>query len=148
VFGPRQDPNGPYSAVIPRWIAAIRKGESVQIYGDGKTSRDFCYVDNVVQANLLVGMTNRYSALNGVYNVACGQATSLTMLHEGIREAFKKFRMPVKIRSALHRPFREGDIRRSLASIAKARALLGYRPSDLIDEGITKTIQSYLLCQF
>jgi UDP-N-acetylglucosamine 4-epimerase len=80
VFGPRQDPKGPYAAVIPRWIAAIKKGEPVQIYGDGKTSRDFTYVDNAVQANLLAGLTKNKKALNQTYNVACGTRTSLNKL--------------------------------------------------------------------
>lgn len=84
VFGPRQDPNGPYAAVIPRWIAAIRKGEPVLIYGDGKTSRDFCYVDNAVQANFLASLTRDKKAINQIYNVACGASTSLNQLHNFI----------------------------------------------------------------
>ena len=84
VFGPRQDPNGPYAAVIPRWIAAIRRGDPVQIYGDGKTSRDFCYVDNAVQANLLAGLTRDKNTTNQIFNVACGARTSLNQLHNFI----------------------------------------------------------------
>jgi len=145
VFGPRQDPAGAYAAVIPRWIGEILTKRQNVIYGDGQTSRDFCYVDNVVQANLLAGMTKKNSALNDVYNVACGQSTSLAMLHAGIRAAVKKFSKTVRIRLASHRPFREGDVRHSLASIAKARQLLAYRPTDLIREGIEKTVQSYLI---
>jgi UDP-N-acetylglucosamine 4-epimerase len=147
VFGPRQDPMGSYAAVVPRWIGEMLAKKKNVIYGDGQTSRDFCYVANVVQGNILAGMTNNHSSLNEVYNVACGQATSLTLLHAGIRTALQKFRGPVKIYPAAYRPFREGDVRHSLATIAKARLLLGYRPSDLIDEGITKTVQSYLLCR-
>ena len=147
VFGPRQDPRGSYAAVVPRWIGEMLAKKKNVIYGDGQTSRDFCYVANVVQANILAGMTNNHSSLNEVYNVACGQATSLTLLHAGIRTGLQKFRGPVKIYPAAYRPFREGDVRHSLATIAKARLLLGYRPSDLIDEGITKTVQSYLLCR-
>ena len=84
VFGPRQDPNGPYAAVIARWIAAIRRGDPVQIYGDGKTSRDFCYVDNAVQANLLAGLTRDKNTTNQIFNVACGARTSLNQLHNFI----------------------------------------------------------------
>jgi len=94
VFGPRQDPNGPYAAVIPRWIAAIEKGEPVQIYGDGKTSRDFCYVDNAVQANLLAGLTKNKKALNQIYNVACGARTTLNELYSIISNAFRLTQNP------------------------------------------------------
>jgi len=95
VFGPRQDPDGPYAAVIPRWIAAIKKGEPVQIYGDGKTSRDFCYVDNAVQANLLAGLTKNRKALNQIYNVACGARTTLNELYSLISNAFRLTQNPV-----------------------------------------------------
>lgn len=88
VFGPRQDPNGPYAAVIPRWIAAIKKGKPVKIYGDGKTSRDFCYVDNAVQANLLSGLTKNKKGSNQVYNVACGARTTLNELYSIIANAY------------------------------------------------------------
>jgi len=88
VFGPRQDPNGPYAAVIPRWIAAIRKRDPVQIYGDGKTSRDFCYVDNAIQANLLAGLTKNKKAVNKIYNVACGARTTLNKLYSIIANAY------------------------------------------------------------
>jgi len=94
VFGPRQDPNGPYAAVIPRWIAAIKKDQPVHIYGDGKTSRDFCYVDNVVQANLLAGLTKNKKAFNTFYNVACGTRTSLNKLYFIILNAFRKVQHP------------------------------------------------------
>lgn len=143
VFGPRQDPNGPYAAVIPRWIVAMKMGEPVQINGDGKTSRDFCYVDNAVQANLLAGITNKHTNLNEVCNVACGKATSLALLHAGICTALKKYKRSVQLSPAKHSPFREGDIRHSLASISKGRKLFGYLPSDSIDEGIKKTVQSF-----
>jgi len=95
VFGPRQDPEGPYAAVIPRWIAAIQKGKPVQIYGDGKTSRDFCYVDNAVQANLLAGLTKKEKALNQIYNVACGVRTTLNELYSLISNAFRLTQNPV-----------------------------------------------------
>jgi len=95
VFGPRQDPNGPYAAVIPRWISAIKKGEPVQIYGDGKTSRDFCFVDNAVQANLLAGLTKNKKALNQIYNVACGARVTLNELYSLISNAFRLTQNPV-----------------------------------------------------
>jgi UDP-N-acetylglucosamine 4-epimerase len=142
VFGPRQDPNGPYAAVIPRWIAAIRKGEPVHIYGDGKTSRDFCYVDNAVQANLLVGLTKNKKALNQIYNVACSYRTSLNELH-GLLDSTtnNRQRLPIKAKIEPSRKVylkcRKGDIRHSLADIAKPRLSFGYKPVIQIKEGIT-----------
>ena len=142
VFGPRQDPNGPYAAVIPRWIAAIRRGDPVQIYGDGKTSRDFCYVDNAVQANLLVGLTKNKKALNQIYNVACGYRTSLNELHGLLDSTINnRQRLPIKAKIQPSRKIylkcRKGDIRHSLADIAKPRASFGYKPVIQIKEGIT-----------
>lgn len=144
VFGPRQDPQGAYAAVIPRWIGEILAKKRNVIYGDGRTSRDFCYVDNVVQANLLAATELKQYSLNEVYNVACGEATTLRQLHAGIRGAFQKSSPGRPVSSPFYRPFREGDVRHSLASIGKARRLLGYRPTDLIREGIRKTVESYL----
>ena len=148
VFGPRQDPNGPYAAVIPRWIAAIKKGEPVQIYGDGKTSRDFCYVDNAVQANLLAGLTKNKKALNQIYNVACGARTSLNKLHDLIASTLKNTlnlapNAKVKIHPLRKSYFksRKGDIRHSLASISKARNYIGYKPAVQITEGIASYSQ-------
>ena len=142
VFGPRQDPNGPYAAVVPRWIAAIRKGEPVYIYGDGKTSRDFCYVDNAVQANLLVGLTKNKKALNQIYNVACGYRTSLNELHGLLDSTINnRQRLPIKAKIQPSRKVylkcRKGDIRHSLADIAKPRVSFGYKPVIQIKEGIT-----------
>lgn len=144
VFGPRQDPQGAYAAVIPRWIGEILKKKRNVIYGDGRTSRDFCYVDNVVQANLLAGTALKQQSLNEVYNVACGEATTLRQLHAGIRGAFQKSSPGRSASLPIYRPFRAGDVRHSLASIGKARRLLGYRPTDLIREGILKTVESYV----
>lgn len=162
VFGPRQDPKGAYAAVIPRWIGETHAKKRNVIYGDGQTSRDFCYVDNVVQANLQAGVTPKRSALNEVYNVACGESTSLKNLHSMISEAFQlvgsgqwtvggkhyrarqtAHRLPFKILSPRFLPERQGDVRHSLASIAKARRLLGFRPSVKIRWGILKTVESY-----
>ncbi len=145
VFGPRQDPNGPYAAVIPRWIAAIKKGEPVQIYGDGKTSRDFCYVDNAIQANFLAGLTKNKKALNQIYNVACGTRTTLGELALLISAAFRKTQIAAartqnalkKVPSPRYLPSREGDVRHSLADISKARNNIDYEPTVYIKVGIT-----------
>jgi UDP-N-acetylglucosamine 4-epimerase len=141
VFGPRQDPNGPYAAVIPRWIAAIKKGEPVQIYGDGKTSRDFCYVDNAVQANILAGTVQNKKALNQIYNVACGARTSLRELHGLIDSTINNSQgLPTKTSTQSSRKVylkcRKGDIRHSLADITKPRLSFGYKPVIQIKEGI------------
>ena len=140
VFGPRQDPNGPYAAVIPRWIAAIRKGESVQIYGDGKSSRDFCYVDNVIQANLLAALGKKREETCQIYNVACGNKTSLSNLNREICIAIKKINPQVKIKNPFYQQFRRGDVRHSLASIEKARVLLGYEPTHPIKAGLEEAM--------
>ena len=145
VFGPRQDPKGAYAAVIPRWIGETLTGRRNVIYGDGKTSRDFCHVENVVQANLLAATVKNPSACNQIYNVACGQATTLRDLHSGIRGSFEKSCSGHKISRPRHHPFRQGDVRHSLASIAKARRLLGFRPTVLICEGLEKTVSWHLL---
>jgi UDP-N-acetylglucosamine 4-epimerase len=141
VFGPRQDPNGPYAAVIPRWIAAIRRGEPVQIYGDGKTSRDFCYVDNAVQANLLAGLTRFKKALNQIYNVACGYRTSLNELYDLIDSTINNGqRLPPKTKiqpsKKVYLKCRKGDIRHSLADISKARNNIGYNLMYRIQDGV------------
>jgi UDP-N-acetylglucosamine 4-epimerase len=145
VFGPRQDPNGPYAAVIPRWIAAIRRGAPVQIYGDGKTSRDFCYVQNAVQANILAGLTKLKKALNQIYNVACGYRTSLNVLHGMIVSTFNNSQhlaLSTKTKNSPSRKVylrcRKGDIRHSLADISKARKNIGYTPNVRIQDGVPK----------
>ena len=138
VFGPRQDPDGPYAAVIPRWIAAIRKGDTVQIYGDGKTSRDFCYVDNAVQANILAALGKKKECTCQVYNVACGERTSLLTLYKLICRSMKKINVVLKANKLIYRDFRDGDVRHSIATISKARKLLGYCPSIWVNEGIFK----------
>jgi UDP-N-acetylglucosamine 4-epimerase len=150
VFGPRQDPNGPYAAVIPRWIAAIRKGEPVQIYGDGKTSRDFCYVDNAVQANILAGLIKNKKSINQVYNVACGTRTTLSELALLISAAFRKTQIAAtrtqnaskKVPSPRYLPEREGDVRHSLADFHKAECYMGYRLVIQIQGGITKLCET------
>ena len=150
VFGPRQDPNGPYAAVIPRWIAAIKKGEPVQIYGDGITSRDFCYVDNAVQTNILAGLIKNKKAINQVYNVACGTRTTLGELALLISVAFRKTQIAAartqnalkKVPSPRYLPSREGDVRHSLADFYKAECNLGYSPLIQVHGGITKLCET------
>jgi UDP-N-acetylglucosamine 4-epimerase len=144
VFGARQDPDGPYAAVIPKWIAAMIRGEPVHINGDGETSRDFCYVANAVQANLLAATVGDPAALNQVYNVAVGQRTSLNELFEHLRAMLAPHFPPVADAKPVYREFRVGDVRHSLADIGKAQRLLGYEPTHNIAEGLAEAKQWYL----
>lgn len=143
VFGPRQDPNGAYAAVIPRWIGTLLSSQTVKINGDGETTRDFCYIDNVVQANLLATMAD-VSARNEIYNIAVGEQTSLNSLYELIfDELWKLGKSPDGLgKSALREylAFRTGDIRHSLADIGKAKRLLQYNPTVRVQVGIEKTV--------
>ena len=143
VFGPRQDPNGAYAAVIPKWIAAMIKNEPVYINGDGETSRDFCYVDNAVQANLLAATTNSPDAVNQVYNVAVGDRTSLNELFECLRDSLIAHYPHLQNYDPVHKDFRAGDVRHSLASIEKAAAYLGYEPKYRVGEGLAVSIHWY-----
>lgn len=145
VFGPRQDPEGPYAAVIPRWLQALATGLPCKIYGDGKTSRDFCYVRNVVQANLLAAMSET-SLEHEVFNIAVGTTTSLARLFELLSTAVSKEMgqgagQPVQPE---YHPFRKGDIRMSLADISKAERQLGYRPTHTLDSGIIETVRWFV----
>src|SRR5688572_18315862 len=144
VFGARQDPEGAYAAVIPRWVRAMLLGEPVEINGDGETTRDFCYVANAVQANLLAGLTERPEALNRVYNVAVGESTSLKRLFETLRGLLGEQRPALRLAQPVHRPFREGDVRHSLADIALARELLGYAPSHTLAAGLREALSWYI----
>jgi UDP-N-acetylglucosamine/UDP-N-acetylgalactosamine 4-epimerase len=139
VFGPRQDPDGAYAAVIPRWIASLIKGEPVYINGDGETSRDFCFVANVVQANLLAASIQNTEAINQVYNIAVGERTSLCKLHELIKQNLMSYYPHLKDAKAVFREFREGDVRHSLASIDKARDMLAYEPTHTMKQGLELT---------
>ena len=139
VFGPRQDPEGAYAAVIPKWIASMIKGELVYINGDGNTSRDFCYIDNVVQANLLAASTQNSEAVNHVYNIAVGDRTSLTELYELIKQNLRADCPHLKDTQAVFREFRAADVRHSLASIKKARERLAYDPTHSIRQGLKLT---------
>jgi UDP-N-acetylglucosamine/UDP-N-acetylgalactosamine 4-epimerase len=144
VFGARQDPDGPYAAVIPRWIRALLGGEPVEIYGDGETTRDFCYVGNVVQVNLLAALTSTHEALDQVYNVAVGERTSLNGLYAALRGLLaRRFHHAAAARPH-YRDFRAGDVRHSQADISKARRLLGYRPSHTLDAGLEEALPWYL----
>lgn len=128
VFGKRQDPNGAYAAVIPKWIASMIRGEPIVINGDGETSRDFCYVENNIQANLLAATTENPDAINQVYNVAVGERTTLNELLKILQEELCAVSGVVPTVAPIYREFRPGDIRHSLADISKARRLLGYDP--------------------
>ena len=141
VFGFYQDPNGDYAAVIPKWISTMIKGEPIIINGDGETSRDFCFAENVIQANLLSATVNKIKALNQVFNVAVGVSTTLIELHAMIKKELLN-RLPyLKIPDPEYRDFRNADIRHSLASTAKAGALLGYHPTHTLHQGMTELIE-------
>ncbi|OWL86397.1 NAD-dependent epimerase/dehydratase family protein [Halopseudomonas aestusnigri] len=143
VFGKRQDPDGAYAAVIPKWISAIIKGEEIQINGDGETSRDFCYVENVIQANLLAAIVEEEAAASSVYNVAVGDRTSLNQLVSEIEAALLDQGLKVAV-SLRHAEFRVGDVRHSQASIEKARIELGYDPVFVVRDGLRKAIAWYI----
>jgi len=143
VFGPRQDPNGAYAAVIPKWTAAMIKGEDIFINGDGETSRDFCFVENAMQANLLAATTAAPEARNQVYNVAVGDRTTLNQLFESLREALAINGVSYE-KPSLYRAFRAADVRHSLADISKGERLLGYSPQYPIRRGISKAVIWYL----
>jgi UDP-N-acetylglucosamine 4-epimerase len=143
VFGKRQDTDGAYAAVIPKWTAALIQGDDVFINGDGETSRDFCHIDNVVQANLLAATTQNPAAVNQVYNVAVGERTSLKELYQLIATSLATQRTlpPLKL---IHRDYRTGDVRHSLADISKAKILLDYAPATKIGEGIAISMPWYI----
>jgi UDP-N-acetylglucosamine 4-epimerase len=144
VFGPRQDPNGAYAAVIPRWIGTLMQGEACRINGDGETSRDFCFIDNTVQANLLAAAVENQDAINQVYNVAVGDRTSLNQLFESIRTRLCEQTHTKVANEPVYADFRPGDVRHSQADIAKARQLLGYEPTHTVSEGIVITCDWFL----
>jgi UDP-N-acetylglucosamine 4-epimerase len=143
VFGRRQDPLGAYAAVVPKWINRLLSGQSVEIFGDGETSRDFCYIANVVQANILAATTDSPEAFGKVYNIACGATTSLNELYQSImRELVARGRLSGPV-EPIYRDFRKGDIRHSLADISRAQTLLGYRPTHTMAEGLEECIDWY-----
>jgi UDP-N-acetylglucosamine 4-epimerase len=144
VFGPRQDPNGAYAAVIPRWIAAMIENRPVRIFGDGETSRDFCYVDNAVQVNLLAALSEDPSAFNQVFNVAVGDRISLNQLFDMSKELLISHYPHVATMHPQYDDFRLGDVRHSQADISKAKELLGYAPSHGVADGLRTTMDEFV----
>jgi UDP-N-acetylglucosamine 4-epimerase len=143
VFGRRQEPRSQYAAVIPAWIRKLLRGEPCEIYGDGETTRDFCYIDNVVQANILAA-TVPLEGRDHIYNVGCGERTSLNELFATIRDELAVLRPGLLSVEAVHADFRPGDIRHSQADIAKIRAGLGYEPTHLLAQGMRETLEWYV----
>lgn len=143
VFGQRQDPNGAYAAVIPKWTASMIAGEDVFVNGDGETSRDFCFIDNTVQANILAATTENDAAKNQVYNVAVGDRTTLNELFNAIKVSLAENAVNYS-KDVVYREFRAGDVRHSQASIEKIQTLLGYDPQYRIEQGIHLAMQWYV----
>lgn len=144
VFGPRQDPDGAYAAVIPKWLAAMIKSEPIYINGDGETSRDFCFVNNVVQANLLAATTQTPGAANRAYNVAVGERTTLNQLFKFLNDGLRQRNASLPVQKPVYREFRAGDVRHSLASIEKAKAFLGFQPTHSTQAGLDSAFEWYL----
>lgn len=144
IFGQRQDPNGAYAAVIPKWVDAMLSNKPVYINGDGETSRDFCYIDNAVQVNILSALTTNDDAADQVYNVAVGDRTSLNELFESIKSGLLEQRPYLNEFTPVYRDFRAGDVRHSLADISKAEELLGYKPTHRISEGMKVALDWYV----
>jgi UDP-N-acetylglucosamine 4-epimerase len=154
VFGPRQDPKGAYAAVIPKWAASIINGETIFINGDGKTSRDFCFVNNVIQANILAATVvdfmgqdaARQAALNQVYNIALGEITTLNELYLILRnEIIASGKILQQMPSTpIYREFRAGDVRYSQADVSKAKKLLGYSPTHRLNQGLKIAVPWYI----
>ena len=144
IFGRRQNPNGAYAAVIPKWVSGIINGEDVFINGDGETSRDFCYIDNTIQMNLLAAMTENERATNQVYNVALNDRTSLNELYKMLEERLMRRVEGLSSKEPIYRDFRAGDVLHSQADISKARKLLGYAPSHKIAAGLDEAMDWYV----
>lgn len=143
VFGRRQDPDGAYAAVIPKWTASMIKGDTVFINGDGETSRDFCYIENTVQANILAATTQNEGSTNQVYNVAVGDRTTLNELFNAIKSALADNGVTYE-QQPTYRDFRPGDVRHSQADVSKANSLLGYEPKFDISQGIDEAMAWYV----
>jgi len=144
IFGKRQDPEGAYAAVIPKWVNSILNKEDVYIYGDGETSRDFCFVENAVQMNLLAATTDNVKAIDQVYNVALNDRTSLNALYKLIQEMLINRVEGLEHRKPIYKNFRSGDVRHSQACIEKAQKLLDYQPNYKVAEGMEKAIDWYI----
>jgi len=143
VFGPRQDPDGAYAAVIPKWISALLHHETIYINGTGETSRDFCYVQNAVQANLLAATVETAEAANQVYNVAVNARTNLNELFVLLRDGLAVDHPELKDAQPIYRDFRAGDVLHSQADIAKATGMLGYEPTHTISQGLNEALEWY-----
>ena len=144
VFGRRQDPNGAYAAVIPKWVDSLLTGEEVYINGDGETSRDFTYIDNVIQMNILSGLTDNPEAFGEAFNVAVGGRNTLSELYLLINKELNIHIESFDKKEAIHRDFREGDIRHSNADISKAEKIVGYEPTHDIYQGMEEAIEWYI----
>lgn len=144
IFGKRQDPNGAYAAVIPKWVSSILNGEEVFINGDGKTSRDFCYIKNTIQMNLLAATGEHPDAADQVYNCAVGDRTDLNELYAMILKRIREIRPEIKDSEPTYRDFRAGDVRHSQADISKAENLLEYAPTHKIAAGIDEAMEWYV----
>jgi len=144
VFGPRQDPDGPYAAVIPIWTRNLILGEPCRIYGDGETTRDFIYVDDVVQANILAALVDDDSATGTAYNIGSGQSTSLVGLFGSIRDALGEKRPELAAAAPAFEPFRHGDIRHSRADTTKAASQLGFAPQYTVESGLRAAVEWYV----
>lgn len=144
VFGTRQDPQGAYAAVIPRWMAAMLQGVPCVINGDGETSRDFCFVANAVQVNLRAALVEDDAAINQIYNVAVGDRTTLKQLHAAIAAALQRLVPALQVEPPRFADFRAGDVRHSLADIGKARRLLGYAPTHDVSAGLGQAVAWYV----
>ncbi|MCC6819718.1 MAG: NAD-dependent epimerase/dehydratase family protein, partial [Verrucomicrobia subdivision 3 bacterium] len=143
VFGPRQDPDGAYAAVIPKWIAALLRREPVRINGDGETSRDFCFVANVVQANLLAATTSNPEAVNQAYNIAVGERTTLNELFQLLQSGLRRRDPALPEQRPMYQDFRAGDVRHSLADISRAQRQLGYVPTQQVRDGLDLALEWY-----
>ena len=143
VFGPRQDPDGAYAAVIPRWISALLQQRPVHIYGDGETSRDFTFVENVIQANLLAATCPNPKAHDQVFNIAVGERTTLNDLFQYLQSALRRVDPSLPKQKPVYQEFRPGDVRHSHASIEKAQLLLAYSPTHKLEQGLDVAMEWY-----
>ena len=144
VFGKHQTPDGAYAAVIPKWISSLIKDDPVYINGDGETSRDFCYIENTIQINLLAATSDNPEAVNQIYNVAVGNRTTLNQIYENLRVNLSEQFPHLANAKPIYRDFRAGDVRHSLADISKAKDLLGYAPQYRVDEGLKEAMAWYV----
>jgi UDP-N-acetylglucosamine 4-epimerase len=144
IFGKRQDVNSSYAAVIPKWIGAMLANQAIEINGDGETSRDFTFIENVIQANILAAFSTHQDAIGQVYNIAAGERTSLLGLYEYITKNLKSLHNTLTISEPTFLDFRPGDVRHSLADISKARKLLGYEPTHNVEQGVKQTVSWHL----